>query len=411
MADLTLDKVSLICRKQLKIIMIEKKVSVDFLKPGMYVSNIDRPWVETDFLFQGFLIKSQDEIDKLKQFCTYVFIDIERGDPAEVYVTTNSDESGIDMKVEEELSRAKATYSRLTDEFNNIINAIKSGRKLDFEIIKKDIHLLVEGGLRNSDAYLLLTKLKTRDNYTYTHCLSSSIFGIMMGKQMGLQSAQLQELALCCMFFDIGKIKLPKELLIKEGALDDEEILLVKNHVLDSVEILKTTQGIPSSVIEVALNHHERFNGSGYPTGKKGAEIPVFARIAGIVDTYDAITSQRIYRKQASHEKAIKELYNLRDIDFQADMVEMFIQCLGIYPTGSLVELNTGEVGIVLQQNKISRLKPRIMIILNRKKEFNNYFPIINLLTDGHGKNEQPLEISRTLEPDSYGINPSEFYL
>jgi HD-GYP domain-containing protein (c-di-GMP phosphodiesterase class II) len=340
-----------------------------------------------------------------------VFIDIERGDPAEVYVTNNNEESGIDMKVEDEIPRAKATYSRLTDEFNNLINAIKSGRKLDVEIIKKDVDLLVEGGLRNSDAYLLLTKLKTRDNYTYTHCLSSSIFGIMMGKQMGLQRAQLQELALCCMFFDIGKIKLPKDLLIKEGPLDDEEILLVKNHVLDSVEILKATQGIPSSVIEVALNHHERFNGSGYPAGKKGAEIPVFARIAGVVDTYDAITSQRIYRKQASHEKAIKELYNLRGIDFQADMVEMFIQCLGVYPTGSLVELNTGEVGIVLQQNKISRLKPRVMIILNRKKEFNNYFPIINLLTAGHGKNEQPLEISRTLEPDTYGINPSEFYL
>jgi HD-GYP domain-containing protein (c-di-GMP phosphodiesterase class II) len=391
--------------------MIEKKVSVDFLKPGMYVSNLDRPWVETEFLFQGFLINSQDEIDKLKKYCTYVYIDIERGDPAEVYVTNKSEESGIGMKVEEELPRAKATYSRLADEFNNIINAIKSGRKLDVEIIKKDIHLLVEGGLRNSDAYLLLTKLKTRDNYTYTHCLSSSIFGIMMGKQMGLQSTQLQELALGCMFFDIGKIKYPKKLLIKEGPLDDDEIKLVKKHVQDSVEILKVTQGIPASVIEVALDHHERFNGSGYPTGKKGAEIPVFARIAGIVDTYDAITSQRIYRKQASHEKAIKELYNLRDIDFQADMVEMFIQCLGVYPTGSLVELNTGEVGIVLQQNKISRLKPRVMIILNRKKEFNNYFPIINLLTDGHGKNEQPMEISRTLEPDSYGINPSEFYL
>lgn len=391
--------------------MIEKKVSVDYLKPGMYVSNLDRPWVETDFLFQGFLINSQNEIDKLKKYCTYVFIDIERGDPAEVYVTNNAEEKGIGMKVEDELPRAKATYSRLTDEFNNIINAIKSGRKLDVEIIKKDIHLLVEGGLRNSDAYLLLTKLKTRDNYTYTHCLSSSIFGFMMGKQMGLQRAQLQELALCCMFFDIGKIKLPKDLLIKEGSLDDEEILLVKNHVMESVEILKATQGIPPSVIEVALNHHERFNGSGYPAGKKGGEIPVFARIAGIVDTYDAITSQRIYRKQASHEKAIKELYNLRDIDFQADMVEMFIQCLGVYPTGSLVELNTGEVGIVLQQNKISRLKPRVMIILNRKKEFNNYFPIINLLTAGHGKNELPLEISRTLEPDTYGINPSEFYL
>lgn len=389
--------------------MIEKKVSVDHLKPGMYISNLDRPWVETDFIFQGFLLRNNEEIEKLKSFCTYVFIDIERGDPADIYIT--DDLGGIGSKVEEELPKAKATYTRLVDEFNKIIHTIQEGGKLDIANVKKDIQILVDGGLRNPDAYLLLTKLKTKDDYTYTHCLSSSIFGIMMGKQMGLQKEQLQELALGCMFFDVGKIKYPKELLIKESPLDDEEVILIKKHVMDSAEILSDTPGIPRSVIDIALNHHERFNGTGYPAGKKGSEIPLFARIAGIVDTYDAITSQRIYRKQSSHEKAIKELYNLRDVDFQADLVEMFIQCLGIYPTGSLVELNTGEVGIVLQQNKISRLKPRIMIILNRKKEFNNYFPIINLLTSSQGKNEGPIEISKTLEPGAYGINPTEYYL
>ena len=390
--------------------MIEKKVSVDYLKPGMYISNLDRPWVDTDFLFQGFLIKTQGDIDKLKEYCTYVFIDVERGAPAEAYLTENI-ESGISIKVEEELPKAKATYNRLTEEFNNIIDKLKSGGKLNIETIQKDLHLLVDGGLRNNDAYLLLTKLKTKDNYTYTHCLSSSIFGIIMGKQMGLRKEQLQELALGCMFFDIGKIKYPNELLVKTGPLTDEEILLIKNHVNDSIEILKNTHGIQQSVIDVALNHHERFNGTGYPAKKKGSEIPLFARIAGIVDTYDALTSLRIYHKQCSHEHAIKELYSLRDIDFQADLVEMFIQCLGIYPTGALVELNTGEVAVVLQQNMISRLKPRIMLILNRKKEFNNYFPIINLLTAGHGKNEKQLEIIKTLEPGAYGINPAEFYL
>jgi len=390
--------------------MIEKKVSVDYLKPGMYISNLDRPWVDTDFLFQGFLIKTQGDIDKLKEYCTYVFIDVERGAPAEAYLTENI-ESGISIKVEEELPKAKATYNRLTEEFNNIIDKLKSGGKLNIETIQQDLHLLVDGGLRNNDAYLLLTKLKTKDNYTYTHCLSSSIFGIIMGKQMGLRKEQLQELALGCMFFDIGKIKYPNELLVKTGPLTDEEISLIKNHVNDSIEILKNTHGIQQSVIDVALNHHERFNGTGYPAKKKGSEIPLFARIAGIVDTYDALTSLRIYHKQCSHEHAIKELYSLRDIDFQADLVEMFIQCLGIYPTGALVELNTGEVAVVLQQNMISRLKPRIMLILNRKKEFNNYFPIINLLTAGHGKNEKQLEIIKTLEPGAYGINPAEFYL
>lgn len=393
--------------------MIEKKVSVDHLKPGMYVSNLDRPWLETPFLLQGLLIKGPEEIGELRKYCSYVFIDIERGVAADVYLADGEDpgEKGIDFKVEDELPKAKATYTRLADEFTNIMNSIKAGGKLDVENIKKDIDLLVEGGLRNSDAYLLLTRLRTKDNYTYSHCLSASVFGILIGKQMGLKKDELQELAVGCMFFDIGKIKLPADLLIKEGPLTREEQELIKKHVQDSADILKKAKGIGTSAIEVALNHHERYNGTGYPAGKKGSEIPLFARIAGIVDTYDTLTSQRAYRKQISHEHAIRELYNLRDIEFQADLLEMFIQCLGVYPTGSLVELNTGEVGIVLQQNKISRLKPRVMLVLNRNKEFNNYFPIINLLSASLKKDDTPLEIKKTLEPGAYGINPAEFYL
>jgi len=181
--------------------------------------------------------------------------------------------------------------------------------------------------------------------------------------------------------------------------------------VFYSVEILNTMQGIKPSVIAIAQNHHERFNGSGYVLGLQGNQIPLYARIAGIINTYDALTSKRPYSKQVSHDEAIRSLYKTKEIDFQKDILETFIQCLGTYPSGSLVELNSGEVGIVLQQNRISRLRPRVMLVLNAKKEFNNYFPIINLLTKPTDRNGVTIEISKLLEPGSYGIDPSEFYL
>ena len=213
------------------------------------------------------------------------------------------------------------------------------------------------------------------------------------------------------MFFDIGKLKLPTKLLYKQGDYTPEEKIQVRKHVFHSIEILNTMEGIKPSAIEIAMNHHERYDGSGYPNGLKGNEIPLYARIAGIIDTYDALTSNRLYSKQFSPHEAIHMLYNSRDKEFQKDILEIFIQCLGAYPTGSLVELNTGEVGIVLQQNKISRLRPKIMLVLNRKKEFNDYFPIINLLTKPVNDVGVTMEISKTLDPGTYGINPAEFYL
>ena len=266
--------------------------------------------------------------------------------------------------------------------------------------------------MRSSDAYVLLTKLEIKDGYTYSHCLSSSIFSVLMGKQLGLKKNELQDLAIGHLLFDVGKLRLPERILKKESILTKTEELLARKHVDYSIKILEGTKGIKPSTIEIARFHHERFNGSGYHAGLQGKQIPLYARIAAIIDTYDAMTSARPYSAQKSHDKVIKELYSLKNTYFQSDLLETFIQCLGTYPTGSLVELNTGEVGIVLQQNKISRLRPRIMLVLNRKKEFNNYFPIINLLSREMDKKEgKTIEISRTLEPGAYNIDPTEFYL
>ena len=392
--------------------MSQIKISVSKLKIGMYVSNLDRPWVDTPFLFQGFLIKDTATIGELSKYCKHVFIDDEQGvgtDEKDIVIPV--EKTGDVIHIEDEIPKAQQIHQRITQEFKNVIETIQTGGEVDVVAISREVEHMVEGCLRNTDAYLLLSKLKSKDDYTYGHCISSSIFSVMMGRQMGLNKTELEELAFGHMFFDIGKIKLPTELINKTTTLSEEEKEAVKKHVFYSVEILNTMQGIKPSVIAIAQNHHERFNGSGYVLGLQGNQIPLYARIAGIIDTYDALTSKRPYSKQVSHDEAIRSLYKTKEIDFQKDILETFIQCLGTYPSGSLVELNSGEVGIVLQQNRISRLRPRVMLVLNAKKEFNNYFPIINLLTKPTDRNGVTIEISKLLEPGSYGIDPSEFYL
>jgi hypothetical protein len=157
-------------------------------------------------------------------------------------------------------------------------------------------------------------------------------------------------------------------------------------------------------------HHHERFNGSGYPNGLKGKEIPIFSRMASIVDTYDAIINDRPYARAISPHEAIRELYDLRDIAFQAELVEAFIQAIGVYPIGTLVELSTGQVGVVISQNKIRHLKPKVMLILDQDKIAYKISPIIDLLHESTDKNGNPIIISNVLEPNSYGIKPEEIY-
>ena len=174
---------------------------------------------------------------------------------------------------------------------------------------------------------------------------------------------------------------------------------------------MQQTKGINSRAIELALNHHERFDGSGYPNKRFGREIPVFGRMAAIVDCYEAITSDRPYAKAISSHDAIRKIYEWRKVDFQEELVEQFIQCLGVYPTGTLVELTTGEVGVVFEQSRVRRLRPKVMLVLNAEKIAYGCFPIVDLLQVTEDKDGNQLDIAHTLEPGSYGIQPKTLFL
>ncbi len=186
---------------------------------------------------------------------------------------------------------------------------------------------------------------------------------------------------------------------------------MIRNHVSDSVALLSKTKGVSSSTMTIAQDHHERYDGNGYPQGKKETQISLYASIAGLVDCYHAMTSERVFAKGIKHGEVVNQLYSRRNVDFKEELVEHFIQCLGSYPAGTLVELSTGEVCVVIEQNKVRRLRPKVMVLLNKEKKSNDYFPIMDLLTEIEDADRNPISIVRTLENDAYGLDAEKFYL
>jgi HD-GYP domain-containing protein (c-di-GMP phosphodiesterase class II) len=313
--------------------------------------------------------------------------------------------------VEDEITFARECHTDLSETMDSIITDVKAGNRINLNKAKKSVTQMIDSVARNPDAFMWLTKLKDTDSYTYHHAMDVSILAVTLGRHLGLSKNELKDLAIGSLLFDIGKVKLPDNILNKPGRLTDEEFELVKKHVDYSVEIMKGIKGMPARAIEIGRFHHERHNGNGYPHGVKGTEIPVFARIAAIVDCYDAITSDRTYSRAISSHEAIKQLYEWGNIDFQIELIEQFIQCLGIYPTGSLIELSSGQVGVILSQNRVRRLRPKVMLILDPHKVAYEHFPVLDLAVETEDKDGNALDIVATHEPGAFGIDPKTFYL
>ena len=410
---------------------MEKQVDTQDLEPGMYVSRLDRPWLETPFLFQGFEIKDQADVAELQRQCRFVFIDPERGEPAKRYMDGKAPHpSRIDgelqricrtstghpiypdtVSVEEELTPARDSHHVACDRISNLLDDVRSGRKLNVAAAEQAVNNMIESILRNPDAFMWLSKLKNKDSYTYAHSIDACALAITFGRHLGLPRKEIQEVAVGTLLFDIGKMKLPEALLEKPGRLTEEEFALMQKHVAHSVNLMQDTKGISPTSIEVAYSHHERHNGSGYPRGLTSERTSVYGKIAAIVDCYDAITSDRPYSVAVSPHEAIRSLYEWRNVDFQEELVEQFIQCLGVYPTGTLVELNTGQVGIVLSQNRVRRLRPKVMLVLNADKHSYDIAPTVDLMLEEADRQGRMLEIILSLDPGSFGIDPTAYFL
>ena len=428
-----------------------RKIEVDLLRTGMYVSRLDRPWLETPFLFQGFCIRNENEIEELQRYCDFVEIDIEQSDaslqqpiptPAtaagsgprtvrksqktglwrrflnlfrkEVPVTHHDErEPGQfyqdTVSTADELVVARTVYTGTHDQLIRVLDGIHRGATVtmpDLEIVTGE---LVDSVLRNGTAMALLARMQQQDQHQAGHSLATSIWALVFGRHLGLDHESLTAAGLGALLLDVGKMKLPLQLLNKAGPLTDVEWAHAQSHVEHSLKIIEEAGSVDQRVLDMVATHHERFDGSGYPRGLKGTQIPVFGRLAGIVDSYTAITSDRPYAAAKSSYDAMREFKAASDVLFQAEMVEQFIQAIGIFPAGTLVELNTGEVGVVLKEQRAARLQPRIALILDADKNRLDNFRVLDLFEQGTP--EPAVWIERGIEPGAYDVDPDEFFL
>lgn len=432
-------------------------VSTAEIKLGMFVAELDRPWLETPFLMQGFVVSDAAEIALLQRYCRSVKIDRSRsigdqhtprsphqrdvdqfrerlsGTAAKVaaksgFLTTayilskkhaaprrtrrpplSASDQQSDLETELVYSAPIIDDSHKT--LRKIQEAIDSHRRVKFQKTAELVAEIADGVKRNPDAMIWLTRLRTTDQYSYDHAVDVSVHLMIFARFLGLSGKAVEHLGLAGLMQDVGKIMLDPELLSRPSALTDEEYELTQSHVASSLELLVGHPDFPVEVLSLIAAHHERLDGSGYPRRISGEKLKFPAELCGLIDTYCAMTRHRAYRPPVSNQSALESLIKLRGSKFKETLVDQFIQCVGLYPVGTLLELNTGEVAVVIQQNQVRRLKPRLVILLAEDKSVEPHPRDLDLMLDPMTPTGEPYRISHALPANAYGIDWSEFFL
>ena len=420
------------------------KIDVNDLSVGMFVSGLDRPWTQTPFPLQGFYIRELDEIRDLKTHCRHVYIDVAKGrgpvvtklktlereaikaearvsratrvkiDVAPLKIRRNLYEQQTSL--ERELSSARQLHQRVFSAIGDVVSELDSGNDLPIQETRRIASDMVDSILRNPDAFAWLTRVRERDEYTYSHSLRSAVWAIIFGRHIGLPKKDLDMLALGVLLKDVGKARIAQAIIEKsERSLAEEREY--ERFVELGVELLRQTPAMDPKVIAVVKTHCERVNGSGFPQHLRGDKIPLLGKIAGIVTFYDETTNPRGQKHPLSPSKAVASLYETRDKEFQEELVVEFIRAIGLYPTGTLVELTTGEVAVVVEQNFERRLKPRVIVVLDARKNPISKPFVLDLALDGRQKQAlidsgkkkpeevEKIEIAQDLEPGRFDVD------
>lgn len=408
------------------------KVLSEDLKLGMYVSDLDLPWIESPFLFQGFLLKDDEEIQQVQATCIYVYVDTEKT-PAEICANLRSITPSTQKSVKKKshkpakidftdtVTLSKAKFDKLSftenlinarkvrDKTRNYIDTMlteaKMGRVVDTQKAKELVAELASNIATSLDASMWLTQLKSRDEYTAIHSLNVCVLSLTFGRALKLSQDELQELGLGALLHDIGKMRIPLNILNKPGKLTYDEFEIMKSHPDIGYELLRKEKNISKEVLTIVRNHHERLNGQGYPDKLSDKSISYFTKIVSITDVYDAVTSDRVYHDGMTPHDAMQRLYEWMPDNFDKNLIQQFIRILGIYPIGSVVELKTGHIGLVVKLNEAHRLKPVVMLIMNRQREYYPRRKLVNLASSIWEKKEGRPEIKRILDAKEFNID------
>lgn len=402
------------------------KVDISQLKEGMYVCELDRPWTETSFLLQGILVKNIEDIVQIQKFSSFVYVDTEKSHASiQPYLKTfslcekvtskstlsSNSAAAADLEqsnFKKELKVARKVHSRTKAYIDSALEDVRLGQAVNTDEAKEVVIQVANSITRSSHAMVWLTNMKNRDEYTSIHCMNVCIMAVSFGRSIGMTKPELEVIGLGALLHDLGKMRVPLEILNKPGKLTEEEFKVMKTHPMEGFTMLEKQADLPLEVLDIVKHHHERRNGKGYPSKLKGDEINNMTRMVAIVDVYDAITSDRCYHDAITPYDALKNMYEWVNEDFDKNIIEQFIKCLGIYPIGCVVELNLGHIGIVVTASEKSKLRPIVLLVSNSKGEKFPKPKLLNLAHPNWCTGAQKLEVKRILSKNEYDFDMNE---
>ncbi len=414
----------------------QKKLAVHDLEIGMFVSDLDRPWHQTPFPIQGFYIRSQNDIRALVSHCKWVMVDeaerrgsinVESGNVVgfrrrvatrgngreEVQLPPLSIREPVTHKIVTTLKKEVKTSKRLLGDaevaLGRFFDTVRAEGVLDVRPVADVTRKMVASVARQPNALLWLSRTRQYDDFIYRHALNTAVWALVCGRQLGLNEGLLNHLGTGCLLSQVGKTALPKDIVVQEHQLSSEDYETFRTYVDLGVGILEPA-GVSRAVLSVVQGHRERHNGSGFPAAVGGEKIPLLAKIAGIAEFFESLIAPRDGQEPMTPAKAVGLLYEMRNIEFQQDLVEAFIQAVGVYPVGTLVELSDGHRGVVVSHSPDRRLWPKVMIMQDANRNPLKTAKVIDLASFNESRSSaEALAVRECLPHGTEGLNPAGF--
>ncbi len=402
-----------------------KKIKTSDLKVGMFVSDFNCGWLENPFYSSKLKISNEREVEKvLSNGIREVYIDTEQGVDVgasaeampreevkrkidEKFIKIGEAPSKRLVAIEEEIDKAKEVQKEALKVAHSFMEDSKMGKQVKMDKVDNVVSEMVDSVFRNKDALEVLGKVRSADEYTFQHSVNVSVLMVSFAKAVGIKREIITDIGRGALLHDIGKMHVPDGILNKAGKLSEEEFKTMKNHVVRSAEILKETPGISKVAMGVAAEHHERFDGTGYPKGLKGKAISASGQMASIVDVYDALTADRCYHKGMTSVEGLKKLFEWSKFHFNPSLVQQFIKAIGVFPTGSLVRTKSGYIAVVLEQGDGDLTEPILKAIIKAKTKM-RVAPFIIDMANPAPKHKGD-EVLNAEDPKKWKVDHMEF--
>jgi putative nucleotidyltransferase with HDIG domain len=370
-----------------------KRISVDQLRLGMFVHDLNCSWIDHPFLLSRFKVDQLEELQKIRATgVRELYIDTALGldspeAPSAAEIHKELEKSMHEVVLlpmkparipqEEERGRAREVLARAHRTVRQVMTDVRLGRAVEVDQVEDVVEAITTSILRNDGALLSLCQIKDKDEYTFLHSVSVCTLLVAFCRSLGLPPETIRIAGIGGLLHDVGKMQVPNEILNKPGRLTSEEFEVIKRHPGDGFDLLSGVPGLAPEVLDITRHHHERMDGTGYPDALPGEQIAQLAQMAAIVDVYDALSAERCYHKAMPPSEALRKIYEWSRFHFNPDFVGAFLQCVGIYPTGSLVKLESGRLAVVLEQTPDDILKPQVRAFFSTRS--NTYIPPVRV--------------------------------